>query len=70
MPPTADVSIDLKNVQGLLHHFYPCSFFRYLLFHFNSPADGRTFLRSLVPLVTPAVSDDPSPVRFLNVGIS
>src|SRR3954468_11638879 len=64
------VSVNLANVQGIVHHFYRCSFFRYLLFHFPSPQSGRALLHGLAPLVSSALTPDAPDARFLNLGLS
>jgi Dyp-type peroxidase family len=65
------VTVDLANVQGIIHHFYARPAWRHLLFHFNDPAAGRQFLKSLVPLVTAAdAGASPAKEQLLNVGLT
>jgi deferrochelatase/peroxidase EfeB len=63
------VTVDLTNVQGLVHEFYPCECSRYLLFNFEH-GDGRAFLRGLLPSVTAAHADAGVGATFVNVGLS
>lgn len=67
---TSGVTVNLANVQGIVHHFYRCSFFRYLLFRFDTPASGKALLGGLAPLVTSATTPDAPDAQFLNVGIT
>jgi deferrochelatase/peroxidase EfeB len=66
---TTGDAVDLQNVQGLVHEFYPCECSRYLLFKFTG-GDGRGFLRDLLPLVTVAGADTAPGAKLLNVGLT
>lgn len=68
MPTAASVTVDLAQVQGLVHHFYPLACSRYLLFRVESPAAGRAFMASVLPRVTFA-ADAPG-VQCVNVGVT
>ena len=67
--PTME-SVNLANVQGLVHEFYPCECSRYLLYRFQGASQGKAFLRALTPLVTVARADVGPGAKLLNVGIS
>jgi deferrochelatase/peroxidase EfeB len=72
-PGFSSVAVDLANVQGLVHAFYPCECARYLLFSLgdgNDRVDGRGFLRGLLPRVTVAQSAPAVGATFVNVGLS
>jgi hypothetical protein len=72
-PGFSSVAVDLANVQGLVHAFYPCECARYLLFSLGDgtgPVDGRGFLRGLLPRVTVALADPASAGAFVNIGLS
>ena len=68
-----DAAVDLANVQGLVHAFYPRECARYLLFSLGDgtgPVDGRAFLRGLLPRVTVARADPAAAGAFVNIGLS
>lgn len=62
--------IDMDNVQGLVVSMYRRPVVRHLLFRFGGGADGRAFVRRLLPDVTMADVPDTAPDPFINVGIT
>ena len=65
------VSLDLSDIQGLVHRHYGYPFSRHLLFSFPGPTAGRRFLAGLTPKVTDAARDlAPRPAWLLNLSLS
>src|SRR5215203_5349476 len=64
--------VDLANVQGLVHAFYPCECARYLLFSLGegNHVDGRAFIRGLLPRVSTARGGPVGAATFVNVGLT
>ena len=72
-PGFSTVAVDLANVQGLVHAFYPCECARYLLFSLGdgpSVVDGRSFIRGLLPRVTVAGGAPAAAGAFVNIGLT
>jgi deferrochelatase/peroxidase EfeB len=71
-PGLSGVAVDLANVQGLVHAFYPCECSRYLLFSLGDGdgTDGRGFLRALLPKVTAARPGFVAGAPCVNVGVT
>ena len=70
MPSVSGIAVDLRNVQGLVHHPYPLACSRFLLFHVDAAAAGQSFVRALVPMVATADLQAPAPTGCVNVGVS
>lgn len=65
------MSLNLADIQGLIHHVYGYPKIRHLLFEIGNPAAGMGLLKFLAPLTTSAtVPLDPKPESLLNVGIT
>jgi deferrochelatase/peroxidase EfeB len=65
------MSLDLTDIQGLIHHVYGYPITRHLLFSISNPPAGMRLLKFLAPLTThAAVPLDPKPESLLNVGIT
>lgn len=65
------MSLDLADIQGLIHHVYGYPKTRHLLFEIGNPAAGMKLLKLLAPRTThAAVPLDPKPESLLNVGIT
>ena len=65
------MSLDLADIQGLIHHGYSYSKLRHLLFEITNAAAGRNLLKFLVPRTAhAAVAMDPKPDFLLNVGVT
>jgi deferrochelatase/peroxidase EfeB len=65
------VRVDFANVQGLVVSVYRRRVVRHLLFRFGDGAEGRTFVRRLLPHIT--MADAPLDARtgpFINVGLT
>lgn len=63
--------LDMKDIQGLIHHSYQYPKARHLLFEVSDSTVGQKLLESLVPLTTHAeMKLDPPPDYLLNIGIS
>ena len=68
---TQPVSLDLTEVQGMIHHPYRLPIVRHLMFEMKGRQSGRKFLRFLAPQVTyAAATNDEESKRALNVGIT
>jgi deferrochelatase/peroxidase EfeB len=65
------MSLDLADIQGLIHHVYSYPKTRHLLFEIGNPAVGMSLLKLLAPRVTSAADPlKPLPESVLNVGIT
>jgi len=65
------MTLDLTDIQGLIHHSYRYPRSRHLLFTITSPSAGKKILKFLIPRITHAAQNlNPKPEWLLNVGIS
>ncbi|VVO08298.1 Dyp-type peroxidase [Pseudomonas fluorescens] len=65
------MSLDLADIQGLIHHYYGYPKTRHLLFEIADPVTGMSLLKFLVPRTTHAADPiNPKPESLLNVGIT
>lgn len=65
------MSLDLADIQGLIHHFYGYPKTRHLLIEIGNPAVGMSLLKFLASRVTSAADSlNPLPESVLNVGIT
>lgn len=63
--------LDMKDIQGLIHHSYHYPKVRNLLFEITNVVAGQKLLKFIVPMTTHAeVTLDPKPDFLLNVGVS
>lgn len=64
------MALDLADIQGLIHHFYPYPKTRHLLFAIGNAAAGMSLLKFLAPLTNAAAPLNSTPESLLNVGIT
>ncbi|WP_223521771.1 Dyp-type peroxidase [Pseudomonas sp. GL-B-19] len=64
------MALDLTDIQGLIHHFYPYPMTRHLLFQIGNPAAGMNLLKHLAPLTNAADPLSSTRESLLNVGIT
>ncbi|WP_197484837.1 hypothetical protein, partial [Methylomonas koyamae] len=65
------MSLDLADVQGLIHHAYGYPRSRHLLFSISSTSAGKKLLKFLIPRITHAAIDlNLKPDWLLNVGVT
>src|SRR4051794_8988707 len=69
-PEPCLMTIDLRDIQGVVTHLYKRPIARHLIFRFDDRAGGRAFIRELAPVITMAdVEADtaPDPLRAIGV---